>query len=168
GPGGTNNLTLNNYVLVLPAAPVANFTADPTNGVAPLTVSFTNLSSGATNYDWSFGDGQTSTALNPVNIYTNTGSYSVTLIATGPGGTNSVTFSNYVTAILLPPAANFIADPTNGVAPLTVSFTNLSSRATNYSWSFGDGNSSTDANPVTTYTNGGTYSVTLAVIGEGG
>src|SRR6185369_13628572 len=82
--------------------PVVAFAANPTNGFVPLTVSFTNLSSGATNYNWNFGDGNTSTAINPINIYANTGVYSVTLNAIGPDGTNSVTRTNYVAVSVRP------------------------------------------------------------------
>src|SRR5205823_14445629 len=75
-----------------PAPPViAAFSASPTSGVAPLTVSFTNLSSGATGYNWDFGDGDSSTNQNPSNIYTNAGSYNVSLTAVGLGGTNTLT-----------------------------------------------------------------------------
>src|SRR5207249_4770105 len=140
----------------------------PTNGLAPLTVSFTNLSSGATDYIWSFGDGNTSTAINPTNIYTNAGTYAVALTAIGLAGTNSLARPNYIIVSNPPAVAHFSSGPTNGLVPLTVSFTNLSTGATNYIWSFGDGSFSTNANPVTTYTNAGAYSVTLVVTGEGG
>ena len=76
--------------------PVVSFDADPTNGMAPLTVVFTNHSSGATNYYWSFGDGNSSTSDNPANVYTNVGTYSVTLTGIGPGGTNSLTVNHYI------------------------------------------------------------------------
>jgi PKD repeat protein len=167
GPGGTNAITLTNYILVtnLPTPPVtADFTAGPTNGPTPLFVTFTNLSTGATNYEWAFGDGKLSTALNPTNTYTNAGTYSVTLLATGPGGTNELTLTNYIVVTNPPPppvAANFVAAPTNGVAPLTVTFTNLSTGATNYLWDFGDGDQTVAPDPIHTYTNAGSYSVTL-------
>jgi hypothetical protein len=58
---------------------IASF--DPTaNGPS---VSFTNTSANATQYDWSFGDGQTSTAANPVHTYAAAGVYNVRLISTG-------------------------------------------------------------------------------------
>jgi uncharacterized repeat protein (TIGR03803 family) len=76
--------------------PVALVTAGPTNGVAPLSVIFTNLSTGATNYAWAFGDGNVSALANPTNTYTNAGTYSVTLTAVGPGGTNQLTLTNYI------------------------------------------------------------------------
>jgi PKD repeat protein len=79
-----------------PPAVLADFTAGPTQGVAPLTVTFTNLSSGATNYVWDFGDGNGSGSSGPTNVYVNAGTYSVTLSAFGPGGTNSILRTNYI------------------------------------------------------------------------
>ena len=135
------------YAFVVPTLPpVAGFSANSTNGIAPLNVVFTNLSTGATNYSWAFGDGNLSTNTNPTNIYTNPGIYSVSLTAIGPGGTNVLTRASYI-QVLAPVVANFAANPTNGVAPLTVVFTNLSTGATNYSWAFGEGNLSTNTNP---------------------
>lgn len=158
-----------------PPAVVVNFTANPTNGLAPLLVNFTNLSSGATNYSWTFGDGNNSAATNPSNTYTNAGSYSVTLMAIGAGGTNSVTFTNYITVTNAPPpppppapVVNFIADITAGLAPLIVNFTNLSTNAMDFAWTFGDGHTATNTNPSNTYSNAGTFSVSLTAIGLGG
>ena len=64
---------------------------------------FTNLSTGATNYSWTFGDGNISTLTNAANTYTSPGSYSVTLMAIGPGGTNTLTLANYIVAATPPP-----------------------------------------------------------------
>jgi PKD repeat protein len=174
GATGTNILTRTNYITVTNTPPppvIADFAADPTNGLAPLTVVFTNLSAGATNYLWDFGDGNLTSFANPTNTYTNAGLYSVTLAAIGAAGTNILTRTNYITVTNPPPPpliADFAANPTNGVAPLTVLFTNLSTSATNYLWDFGDGNLSSFANPTNTYTNSGMYSVTLAAIGPDG
>jgi PKD repeat protein len=88
---------------VYPPPVVADFAAELTSGVAPLTVSFTNLSSGAINYSWDFGDGNTSVSVNPTNTYTNAGSYTVSLTAVGAGGTNSLTRTNYVVVTIPPP-----------------------------------------------------------------
>jgi hypothetical protein len=85
------------------APPGVDFDGNPKLGVAPLTVSFTNLTSGATSYVWSFGDGNTNTSANPVNIYTNAGSYTVTLTAVNAGGTSSVARVSYIVAST-PPA----------------------------------------------------------------
>lgn len=160
-------VTLN--VVGAPPPPTANFTAGPTIGLAPLTVNFTNSSNGATNYSWNFGDGNVSTSVNPANTYSNAGSYTVTLIAVGAGGTNSVAKTNYIMVTNPPPpTASFSGSPTSGLAPLTVNFANASIGATNYSWNFGDGSSNAAVNPAHTYATVGNYSVTLTAVGAGG
>ena len=66
--------------------PVAGFSGTPTNGIAPLNVTFTNLSINATNFVWNFGDGNkfnTTSNTNVTDTYTNAGSYTVILTATG-------------------------------------------------------------------------------------
>jgi PKD repeat protein len=146
-----------------PPAPVADFSGSPTSGTEPLTVNFTDLSTGSiSTWDWTFGDGGTSTAQNPSYTYTSAGTYSVTLTVTGPGGTDALTRTNYITVDpCTNPTADFVGSPTSGDYPLTVNFTNQSSGATSYSWTFGDGGTSTAANPSYTYTAAGTYTVTL-------
>ncbi|MBZ0282088.1 MAG: PKD domain-containing protein [Anaerolineae bacterium] len=70
----------------------ASFIADPTSGNVPLEVEFTNTSVGTiTGYSWDFGDGNTSTAENPTNTYTEPGVYDVELTITGPGGSDVAT-----------------------------------------------------------------------------
>ncbi len=170
GAGGTNALTLTNYIVVTNyPPPLADFVADITNGLAPLTVTFSNLSLNATEFTWDFGDGQTSTNVNPVNTYSNAGSYAITLTAIGAGGTNILTLTDYIVITNhLAPVADFVADITHGLAPLTVTFSNLSLNATEFAWDFGDGQTSTNANPVNTYSNAGNHAVTLTAIGVGG
>src|SRR6185295_14813645 len=111
------------YIVVTNPPPpvIANFVVDATNGLAPLTVTFTNLSAGADTYAWDFGDGNISTNTNPTETYTNAGVYSVTLTAVGAGGTNALTHTNYIVVTNPPPpvTADFVADTTNGLAPLT-------------------------------------------------
>src|ERR1019366_7386956 len=106
---GASSLTRTNYIVVVPPPPVADFTADRTTGVAPLTVGFTNLSTGATDYGWAFGDGNLSTNVQPTNTYTNPGAYSVTLSAVGLGGTNTLTRTNYIILVPPPPVASCTA-----------------------------------------------------------
>jgi PKD repeat protein len=88
---------------IVAAPPFVDFTAAPVSGFAPLTVSFTNLTTGATDYAWDLGDGSSSTNANPINTYTNAGNYTVSLVAIGPGGTNSITRTNFVTVTNLAP-----------------------------------------------------------------
>ncbi len=86
-----------------PNPPSANFDASPLNGVAPLTVTFHNTSSGGySQCAWSYGDAQTGTSCEPYHshIYTNPGSYTVVLSVWGAGGSDTKTASNYVTVTL--------------------------------------------------------------------
>jgi PKD repeat protein len=171
GPGGTNSETKSGYITVNEPPPVANFSGTPTNGVAPLTVVFTNLTTGgpATAYAWTFGDGGTSNATSPTRVYTSPGVYTVSLTATGPGGIDTETKTGYITVSEPPPVANFVGSPLNGTAPLTVNFTDLSvGDVDSWSWSFGDGGTANVKNPAHTYTANGTYNVSLTVIGSGG
>jgi len=150
----------------VPVMPVANFQGNPTSGNAPLTVNFTDLSTGnPTSWTWSFGDGRTSTAQNPSHMYNNVGTYTVTLTVTNNVGSDTETKTDYITVTIpvpSPPTAEFSASPTSGDAPLTVNFTDLSSGNTdNWSWDFGDGGTSTAQNPSYTYSDPGVYTVTL-------
>jgi len=171
---GTNVLTKSSYIAVssvLPA-PVTDFSASPTSGKAPLTVSFTDQSIGSpTSWKWTFGDGSNSTEKNPVHKYNKSGLYSVTLTASNENGTNALTKTGYVavSSVLNIPIANFSASPTSGGVPLTVGFTDQSTGSpTSWKWTFGDGNNSTERNPVHTYNKTGLYSVTLTASNENG
>ncbi len=174
GPGGSDGVTKNGYVNVTapPVAPVAEFSGSPTSGTSPLNVSFADLSTGSvSSWSWTFGDGGTSTAQNPSHTYNTAGSYTVTLTATGPGGSDGETKVGYisVSAPPVPPTAEFSGSPTSGNTPLNVSFSDLSSGdVTGWSWTFGDGGSSTAQNPAHTYTVAGTYDVTLTATGPAG
>jgi PKD repeat protein len=68
---------------------VADFYGTPTSGTEPLTVDFTDQSTGSIDtWSWTFGDGGTSSAQNPSHTYTSAGTYTVTLTVTGPGGSD--------------------------------------------------------------------------------
>ncbi|MCI0397406.1 MAG: PKD domain-containing protein [Chloroflexi bacterium] len=80
----------------------ANFIGNPTNGQAPLLVTFVNLSTGDyTNSLWDFGDGFTSTLEHPSHVYQFPGIYTVALMVSGPGGTDTLIRPNYI--FVLPP-----------------------------------------------------------------
>jgi PKD repeat protein len=146
----------------------AGFAAWPTAGVAPLTVVFTNTSTGDYSASaWDFGDGMTSTLDSPTHTYTAGGVYTVALAIDGLGGVDSLTHARFITAYT-PVQAGFTAWPTAGVAPLTVVFTNTSTGDYSASaWDFGDGMTSTLDSPTHIYTIGGVYTVTLMVSGPG-
>jgi len=155
---------------------VAIFNATPTSGAAPLTdVVFSDLSTGQiTNRSWDFGDGSTlpsTMATNVLHTYLNAGTYSPRLTVTGPTGTSTTNRLSYIVVTNTIPVASFAANQTHGLAPFRVLFANTSSGLiTNASWNFGEGGIlSTNASAVShTYSNAGTYSVSLTVMGPGG
>src|SRR5512136_33636 len=172
---GTDTATKEGYVTA-GGMPAADFTANPRVGTAPLTVTFTDTSTGnPVSWAWKFGDGSTSSEENPVHVYQNEGTYDVTLTVTNAYGTDTETKTGAgenciagVTGYIVVgrvPVADFSATPTSGSAPLAVAFTDKSTGASprTYSWSFGDGGTSTDTNPTHTYAANGVYSVTLTV-----
>jgi len=172
GPGGSSTKTTEGYIQATPPAPVANFTAKTRSGTSPVVVQFTDTSTGnITSRLWNFGDGTTSTEQNPSHTYQKAGSYTVSLTVTGPGGSNTKTMEGYIQVTSPGPVANFTATPVSGDSPLVVKFTdtstgNISSRL----WNFGDGTTSTEQNPIHTYTfkDTGDFTVSLSVTGPGG
>lgn len=96
--------------------PVADFSADPTSGDAPLQVQFTELATGAiTAYDWDFGDGNTSGLASPVHNYASAGTYTVSLTVSGPGGADTETKTDYIN-VTIPVGAGDL--DTNGTVDL--------------------------------------------------
>ncbi len=171
--GASDHLpTVADYIIPIGATapPSASFTASPTNGVASLNVSFTDTSSNSpTSWSWTLGDTGTSTLQNPSHTYTTPGTYTVTLIASNAGGSSTNTQVNLITVLTPPPVASFTATPTNGAAPLSVSFTDASTGSvTGWAWAFGDGNTSSSQSPTDIYVNPGSYTVQEIVTGAGG
>ncbi len=83
----------------------AEFNALPLSSPAPITVTFTDLSTGdIIAWDWTFGDGGLSGARHPAHTYENAGIYTVSLTVSGPGGSDSETKSDYITTSFLPSA----------------------------------------------------------------
>jgi PKD repeat protein len=169
GPGGSDVETEPDFIRVLPPPPEANFTASPSSGVFPYAVNFTDASSGTiTSRSWTFGDGWASAATNPSHTYDTWGTYTVSLRATGPGGSDTETKTDFVLVIPPPPKAGFMAGPTDGEALLTVTFTDQTTEpVTSWLWDFGDGTTSTSRHPVHIF-RGGTYTVSLTSSGPGG
>jgi len=162
---GSNTFTRTDYITVK-TIPTANFNFT-VNGS---TATFTNTSLGnATSYLWNFGDGNTSSQVNPVHVYADPGNYDVVLTATNDCG-NSTKLKSVVIISSGPPTAAFTANPSSGCAPLTVNFTNSSTGAVSYSWDFPGGNpaTSTAANPTVVYSTPGIYTVTLTATNANG
>ena len=78
--------------------PIASFYADTTSGLAPLTVNFYDLSTNTpTSWYWDFGDGATSTEQHPMHVYSNAGTYTVSLTTANIYGGDTETKTNYIT-----------------------------------------------------------------------
>ena len=146
--------------------PVANFSADPIFGCAPMEVQFTDLSENdPTAWFWDFpgGNPASSSDQSPAVLYDAAGVFDVTLEVVNNDGSDELTFPEYITVEDLPEAAfNFNTDG------LTVGFINSSEDAFSFQWDFGDGNSSFNESPVHTYESGGTYTVQLTVFNNCG
>ncbi|HHZ64808.1 MAG TPA: PKD domain-containing protein, partial [Flavobacteriales bacterium] len=120
-----------------------------------LTATFTNSSVGAATYEWNFGDGDTSSQANPTHAYLSAGTYTVTLI-----GTNACETDTFVSSVTVGCSA-LNASFSSTAAGQVVTYANNSIGADSYSWDFGDGNTSSQTNPVNTYGSDGAYMVTL-------
>ncbi len=150
------------------SSPAANFEADITSGVAPLTIHFTDLSTGSPDqWLWDFNnDGKVdSTEQNPEHTYTEPGTYSVKLIASNTYGSDEEVKVDLIAVSAASsnvPVADFSASSRMSEAPLTAKFTDLSTGSpAQWLWDFGDGGTSTAQNPEHTYSTPGTYTVKL-------
>jgi gliding motility-associated-like protein len=160
-------------VIAVYPSPVADFSADAVTGCFPKTINFTDASNpgaGATitNWTYDFGDGIISSGIqNPSHLYHFGGNFPVTEFVQnsfGCSGSAAIkTISGYITlvggvypyftdsvsAACKPPATAFFNNQTTGPGTLS------------YSWSFGDGGTSTQATPTHIYMSAGTYNVTV-------
>jgi PKD repeat protein len=140
--------------------PQIGFELSVSSGCIPLTVDFNNTSTGGVAYEWFFGTGATSTAENPQYTYTAHGLYDVSLIVeTQDGCVDTLVVDHQVAAYPLP-VAGFSHTPerTTVFAP-TVDFTDLSSGASYWFWTFGDGYTSSEESPSHNYVNPGTFQI---------
>jgi len=170
GPLGSSTFEAPAPIVVAWEPPVAQFSASAVDGIAPLALQFTDQSSGdVTQWAWSFGDGASSSAASPAHVYTTPGTYTVTLTAGGPAGSDVETKSGLVTVRWPAPVAAFDCGPRTGFLPMSVSFADLSTgNITSWSWNFGDGTTSRARFPVKNFTRTGSFTVSLTVRGPGG
>lgn len=138
-----------------------------TEGCAPLEVSFQNVSVGATQYTWDFGDGNFSSRKNPSYIYYEPGVYTVKLIANGNGHTTLIKVDSVV--VHEKAIARFGYKSQKVVIPdEEIQFFNQSVFATKFEWDFGDGNTSTEEYPKHKYEEVGEFFVSLKASNEYG
>jgi PKD repeat protein len=181
-PFGNTSAPVTRVVTVLPpnVAPTASVSATPTQGEAPLAVSFSGSASSdsdgsITSYAWNFGDGTTATGATASKTYTVGGEYTAALTVTDNDGathTQTVVIRALVNGNV-PPTASFTATPTNGLAPLAVALDAAASSdpdgtIASYAWDFGDGTNATGVTASKTYTVPGTYTITLLVTDNSG
>ena len=117
-------------------------------------------------YTWSFGEAGTALEANPTFVFEAAGTYEVRLTVQTESGCTFTT-SQPVT-IGEAPVAEFTASSTFGGAPLTVTFTHPVDAATQYRWDFGGPGTSSEVNPTFTFTELGTYPVTLTATNAAG
>jgi gliding motility-associated-like protein len=158
--------TVSRNVRINPIPPVLEFDYYPPSGCAPHTVTFINESRYAdpTTYFWKFGqDEGTSRAVDPTYTYQEPGLYSVTLSATNELGDTVTLTKELIIEVMDNPVAQFAVYPTTPLnIPGEILYTdNRSRNATEYLWDFGDGVTSTEAEPQHKYTKEGTFTVSL-------
>lgn len=161
---GNGNKPLNldsiSVILKVPCdAPTASFAIADTND---LQLQFADQSAGeGLTYQWSFGDGNSSMDPSPSHTYANPGTYEVCLTVTDTCGTAATSCQSVKLSSCAEIVAAFAVADTNN---LELTFGNQSSGdELTYSWTFGDGTSSTDAEPVHSFAAAGTYEVCLTV-----
>jgi beta propeller repeat protein len=165
---GENTTIRTGYVTAVEPL-VAGFEANATVGSAPLTIQFTDWSTGGPeSWQWEFGDGGSSGEQNPTHTYQGAGTYTVRLTAANELDSDTRTMEGYIT-VTAPPVAGFSANVTEGRAPLAVKFADTSAGGPlSWSWAFGDGGVSADQGPVHVYRAPGTYTVSLTVRNDAG
>jgi PKD repeat protein len=142
---------------------VADFDGSPRRSCgAPLSVQLWDQSIGnPTSWQWSFGDGQSSTEQDPQHVYQTSGSFAVSLTVSDGTDSSSKTIADFVDTAA-EPAVDFTATPATPLAGQAVAFADVSApAASQWAWDFGDGASSTAQHPSHAYAFSGSYAVRL-------
>lgn len=158
--------------IVVNPIPVVSFIASDSSGCAPLCVTFTGPIQPGDICEWDFGDGNLATGIPPQNhCYTLPGTYDVALTITDANGCSASLTDPNLISVSASPFASFTFSPDYiTIFDPSVSFTDNSVDATQWSWNFGDlaNSTSTLQNPDFAYADTGCYAVTLSVTNAGG
>ncbi|HPP78881.1 DUF3821 domain-containing protein, partial [Methanospirillum sp.] len=142
-----------------------DFTADKTQGNAPLSVQFTDKSvMKGVSWAWTANGEAFSTEQNPKKVFNKTGKYTISLTVTDAEGvSNTATKDSYIN-VISGPVADFSFNPVSPVTGETVQFIDESTGSpASWQWNFGDATSSSVQSPAHVYYLPGTYNVTLTV-----
>jgi len=166
---GTCSLAEEEIIVAYPQ-PLAS--ATPVSGCVPLNVQLANLTDPSLTGTllWDLGDGTTSASTLVVHTYTQPGTYDVLLSVTSPQGCQHDSLFEDMITVFPRPTASFLQSTTTACVDVPIDFTNTSAPVDNYtcSWSFGDGNLSSDCTPEHAYATAGIYNVLLSVINSFG
>ncbi len=158
---GNGMVTKGTYQIPTPAQAQISFSANPTSGCAPLTVTFTNNSSGASYYQWNFGDGGSYFGLDTSHTFNAGGNYWISLSAYDA---NFNFVGNAYEIIFVGGSSGFFEMASDSVCPGDKVNFKGQDGAFNYDWAFGDGSTESGQQWAEhTYTNVGNYTVSLVV-----
>ncbi|WP_341837950.1 PKD domain-containing protein [Chitinophaga pollutisoli] len=148
---------------VVKPAPQAAFTTDQAAICdVPATVKLTDKSTGATSWNWTFGNGQSATQQNPTATYNSLGHYSIRLTAGNASGCTSISERYIQVQKPVIYAYSNISGGCEGITPNFSAYSTTGDVITRYEWDFGDGSAkSTDPTPSHTYGKAGSYNVKL-------
>jgi len=141
-------------------------------GCQPANITFTNLSKPIDEnytFEWDFGDGNTGSELSPSNIYTDIGTYTVSLQLTSPIGCKvSKVWKNLIKVVQSPTAGFSFSPEMPNITKNTVQFTDESEDAISYLWNFDSLGISLIANPSFTFQDTGTFRISQIVLHPSG
>jgi gliding motility-associated-like protein len=168
---GEDSITKTNFIVV-DSFLTARFVSAASSGCAPLSVAFTDQSTPATgaitSWHWNFGDGTTSDSMNPTHIYTDTGTFNVTLIIANANGCRDTSTSVNSIKTGLKPTVFFTTPIFDICASSPVQFQNRTKgTVTSWLWDFGDDDTSTKRSPLHYFTDTGFMSVKLIATNNG-
>jgi PKD repeat protein len=144
--------TVTEIPITIYGEPVASYVTTDSTLCLGDPVTFTSTSQEATFVQWIFSDGFTSTEPSVTRIFTELGSYGFTLIAGNESGCADTLMTGTVLEVFPSPMADFDYFERDDLLPTSIEFTDLSSAdATIFGWDFGDGNSSSEMNPIHRY-----------------
>jgi len=144
----------------------------PATGCVPYTAIINNTTLAGQNFFWNFGDGTTSTDINPIHLYTSPGTYTIKLVAIDTTTCNKIDSTSMDIVLRSKPTAGFTYSPTTPQQNFPYTFSNTSSEdAIRFVWSFGDGETYATASRADVehqYNKTGTFNACLYATNDAG